>query len=117
MLGSYQDVATRWNSEFLMLERPYAIKKSINAELAANPCSKKIGAWQRATLYSYSHSIKQTKGICLDTTPSLSMVLPIVFGLKQINNKFIREKQGSAGVTFARNVQKVLNGATRFPKT
>ncbi|KAJ8873163.1 hypothetical protein PR048_026780 [Dryococelus australis] len=34
-----QDVATRWNSEFLLLERLYTMKKSINAEFAANRCS------------------------------------------------------------------------------
>ncbi|KAJ8895806.1 hypothetical protein PR048_001144 [Dryococelus australis] len=104
-----QDVTARWNREFLMLERQYTMKKSINTELAVNPCSVSPLTeedWHLAESYiAQPQPLHQaTKEVCLDTTPSLSMVLPI-------------EKKGSAGVTLSRNIHKALNGATRFPKT
>lgn len=117
-----QMVDTRWNSEFLMLERLLELKSPISTELATSqhaivPLTNE--EWDLAE--GYINALKpieqQTNIMSADTYPTTSMIIPVLNEIENNLNNMINTKDQSTNSalkkkSFAKNLLQHLR--TRF---
>ncbi|XP_054272962.1 E3 SUMO-protein ligase ZBED1-like [Macrosteles quadrilineatus] len=119
-----QMVDTRWNSEFLMLERLVELKIAINTELATSHHSISIlsqDEWGLAE--AYIESLKPieviTRIMSADKYPTSSMIIPVLHEIETKLTNIIasgpsnKSNSTRKSVSFAKNLLNSLK--TRFP--
>ncbi|XP_034248990.1 zinc finger BED domain-containing protein 1-like [Thrips palmi] len=106
-------VATRWNSEFLMMDRFLEQKTPITLELS-DAGEENLTALQWKMVEGYVEVLKPIAMFTADLgstkQPTPSMVIPVVFEIKNCLEDFIKNPSNKGtGVTFARAILKHLN--------
>ena len=111
-----QDCATRWNSEYSMLARLLLHKISVSAVLVDVPGIRNLAGHEWILVDSYVKLLQPfdeaTTQACSDTLPTLSAVIPIIHGLTNYLDNYLRSE--SHGKEFARGLASALK--SRFPQ-
>lgn len=112
-----QDVETRWNSEFHMLARLLEQKEAIAADLVSKGEVDTLSSsdWSLITgVVKILQPVEQaTTELCAEKYPSLSLKIPVVYGIQSVLENHIERKEHGSGIVFARNLLKSLK--SRFP--
>lgn len=110
-----QDCKTRWNSEYLMLERLLYTKAIVNDDIINEENIDNLTSNEWKIIVSYVKMLKPlydaTTEVSAERLPTASMVRPIIFGLQNALLEFIQTK-GNFGITLAK--QLALTTKTRF---
>lgn len=110
-----QMVCTRWDSEFLMLERFMEQKPAIISEhIKAGINNLTTQEWKLIEGYvEVLRPIAFTAKMGSRTKPTLSMVLPVLFEIKSSLEDIIRKQSRRMGIMFARKL--LANIQQKFP--
>ncbi|XP_071640285.1 zinc finger BED domain-containing protein 4-like [Temnothorax longispinosus] len=111
-----QMVSTRWDSEFLMLERFVEQKAAITSEQCkAGVNSLTAQEWKLAE--GYVEVLRPVANFTAEMgsckKPTLSMVLPVLFEIKSTLEDFIKKSKKGTGIMFAKTL--LANIKLRFP--
>lgn len=111
-----QMVETRWDSEFIMLERFIEQKAAIISEQSkAGVDSLTVQEWK--LIEGYVEVLRPVATFTADmgsrTKPTLSMVLPVLFEIQSSLEEFIKKASKGTGIMFARKL--LANIKLRFP--
>lgn len=113
-LALIQDVQTRWNSQYFMLERLVRCRNAINLELGTsntqiNTLKGNEWALAESVLKVFEPLVEATSFSSGETYPTISSILPMMFGIEKVLVD-IDEKDGST--EFGEAVRRCLR--TRF---
>ncbi len=112
-------VATRWNSDYLMIQRLCEEKEAVTAELAVSGkvdnltnAEWKLAEGYRAILQPFEQASRE---LCGRNYPTLSMKIPALHGLNKQLQRFIDDpSHRGSGITLARKLKSALE--KRFPR-
>jgi hypothetical protein len=115
-LEPIQSVVTRWNSEFLMIERLLHLREAVTIELTLSGRADllltanewKLAEGLRTILSPYYESTKELSG---ENYSTRSMIIPWIFNLYSNTENFIQNRNSTMafGLTFARALLKNMN--------
>ncbi|KAH8040937.1 hypothetical protein HPB51_013107 [Rhipicephalus microplus] len=108
-----QDVPTRWNSEYAMMERLVELRASISVELCdsdVDNLSSREWKLMAAAVKVLQPLDQATTELCADRYPTLSKVIPLVHCAQVVLHK--HTSQGEEAASFARSLLRIL--ATRL---
>lgn len=115
-----QDVETRWNSEYDMLERLVEQRQPLTFYMSGEADAETIESMSSADWKLASGYVTVLKPLKDATTqlsgqayPTLPMVIPILFGIHAELKKFIGTSETGTGIMLARNLIAALS--SRFP--
>ncbi|KAG0409789.1 hypothetical protein HPB47_013098 [Ixodes persulcatus] len=109
-----QDVPTRWNSEYAMMERLVELRAPISLELCESDVdnlSSREWKLMAAAVKVLQPLDQATTELCADRYPTLSQVIPLVHCTEVVLREHVRE--GEEAASFARSLLRSI--ATRFP--
>ncbi|XP_054287804.1 E3 SUMO-protein ligase ZBED1-like [Macrosteles quadrilineatus] len=117
ILQLIQDSETRWNSEYLMLDRFLKNKEPISRDIiqTGKLDNLTISEWKMVEGYVsiLEPLFEATTQVCSAIVPTCSMVIPIIFGLSDSLDTFISQSIAKSGIGFARELLKAIK--IRFP--
>lgn len=115
-----QMVETRWNSTYMMLDRLLEQREAVSADIAKSG-KDNLTATEWQLIESYVLLLKPmfqaTQELCKEDTPTLSMVLPLIYSLEEGLKQYINCHIGDlgSGMKLARSLSKSF--AARFYET
>ena len=111
------DVGTRWNSQFDMMDRLLQVRRAVSAAVRESQMPDTISSHEWYMIQEYCDSLKMfkeaTQVITIEDKPTLCRYIPTVYGLKQILTTSIEQKRATADTIRLRN-NLLLSLNTRF---
>ncbi|XP_054276698.1 E3 SUMO-protein ligase ZBED1-like [Macrosteles quadrilineatus] len=118
VLNLIQDVETRWNSEYLMLNRLIKNKEPVSRDLVSfgKIDNLTVSEWRLAEAYVkiLEPLYEATVEMCSSIMPTASLVIPILYCIQEKLSAIINDEEG-VGKMFSRQLLKSLR--SRFPNS
>ncbi|KAJ8892257.1 hypothetical protein PR048_004837 [Dryococelus australis] len=110
-----QAIETRWNSEYLMLERLLEQREPLSAELSSSAKLDRFSTSEWKLVSGYVQFLKPmyaaTTEMSSESYPTISMVIPILYVITAVLNRLVSQSQ--SGVMFGKELVKSIKA--RFP--